>query len=79
MFDFLMSAITALNDNVLWGVPMVVLMLGTGVFLLFVTRGVVFSRFNVVMRYTTKTLFQRQDKSEAGERTVPMRSHATLA
>ena len=27
MFDFFMSAITALNDNVLWGVPMVVLML----------------------------------------------------
>ena len=70
MFDFLMSAITALNDNVLWGVPMVVLMLGTGVFLLFITRGVVFSRFNVVMRYTTKTLFQRQDASEAGEGTI---------
>ena len=47
MFDFLMSAITALNDNVLWGVPMVVLMLGTGVFLLAVTKGAVFTRFNV--------------------------------
>ena len=70
MFDFLMSAITALNDNVLWGVPMVVLMLGTGMFLLFVTRGVVFSRFNVVMRYTTKTLFQHADPSEAGEGTI---------
>ena len=70
MFDFFMSAITALNDNVLWGVPMVVLMLGTGLFLLFIIKGVVFSRFNVVMRYTTKTLFQRQDKSEAGEGTI---------
>ena len=70
MFDFLMSAITALNDNVLWGVPMVVLMLGTGVFLLAVTKGVVFTRFNVVMRYTTKTLFRRADPSEAGEGTI---------
>ena len=70
MFDFFMSAITALNDNVLWGVPMVVLMLGTGLLLLFIIKGVVFSRFNVVMRYTTKTLFQRQDKSEAGEGTI---------
>ena len=39
-------------------------MIGTGVFLLIVTRGVVFARFNVVMRYTTKTLFNRPDKSE---------------
>ena len=70
MFDFFMSAITALNDNVLWGVPMVVLMLGTGVFLLFIIKGVVFSRFNVVMRYTTKTLFQRANPSEAGEGTI---------
>ena len=38
MFESFMSAIAALNTNVLWGVPMVVLMLGTGVFLLFVTR-----------------------------------------
>ena len=70
MFDFLMSAITALNDNVLWGVPMVVLMLGTGAFLFVVTRGVVFTRFNVVMRYTTKTLFRRADPAEAGEGTI---------
>lgn len=70
MFDPFMFAIAALNTNVLWGIPMVVLMLGTGVFLLFVTRGVVFSRFNVVMRYTTKTLFQRRDASEAGEGTI---------
>ena len=62
MFDLLMSVISALNTNVLWGIPMVVLMLGTGVFLLFVIHGVVFTRFNVVMRYTTKTLFQRQDR-----------------
>ena len=64
MFDHFMSILSTLNDNVLWGLPMVVLMIGTGVFLLIVTKGAVFRRFNVVMRYTTKTLFHRPDKSE---------------
>ena len=64
MFDRIMSMLATLNNNVLWGIPMVVLMIGTGVFLLVVTKGVVFARFNVVMRYTTKTLFRRPDKSE---------------
>ncbi len=64
MLDFIMSMIATLNNNVLWGLPMVVLMIGTGIFLLIVTGGVVFRRFNVVMRYTTKTLFHRPDKSE---------------
>ena len=64
MFDIFMSALSTLNNNVLWGIPMVVLMIGTGIFLFFVIKGVVFTRFNVVMRYTTKTLFHRSDKSE---------------
>lgn len=64
MLDQIMSMLAALNNNVLWGIPMVVLMIGTGVFLLIVTKGTVFTRFNVVMRYTTKTLFNRPDKSE---------------
>ena len=64
MLDQIMSMLAALNNNVLWGIPMVVLMIGTGVFLLIVTKGAVFTRFNVVMRYTTKTLFNRPDKSE---------------
>lgn len=67
MLDHIMSALAALNNNVLWGIPMVVLMIGTGVFLLIMTRGVIFTRFNVVMRYTTKTLFRRPSKSELAE------------
>ena len=70
MFDRFMSILAALNTNVLWGVPMVVLMLGTGVFLLIITKGVVFTRFNVVMRYTTMTLFRRGDARDAGEGTI---------
>lgn len=64
MFDYIMSMIAVLNNNVLWGLPMVVLMIGTGVFLLIITKGVIFTRFNVVMRYTTKTLFHRPNKDE---------------
>ena len=41
MFDQFMSLLAALNANVLWGIPMVVLMIGTGAFLLVVTRGVI--------------------------------------
>ena len=67
MFDQIMSVIAALNNNVLWGIPMVVLMIGTGVFLLIITKGAVFTRFNVVMRYTTKTLFHRPSASELEE------------
>ena len=41
MLDQIMSMLAALNNNVLWGIPMVVLMIGTGVFLLIVTKGAV--------------------------------------
>ncbi len=57
-----------LNDHILWGLPMVVLMIGTGLFLTWVTRGMIFRKFSVVMRYTVKSLFQKGDGSrqEAG-------------
>ncbi len=57
-----------LNDNVIWGLPMVILMIGTGIFLVVLTKGVIFTKFHIVMRYTTKTLFKKRDKAaiEAG-------------
>ena len=66
--DAIMHFISSLNDNVIWGLPMVVLMISTGIFLTFVTKGVIFRRFPIVMRYTVKTLFQRTDspQTEAG-------------
>ena len=63
MFEQFMTFLASLNDNVIWGIPMVVLMIGTGLFLLIVTKGVIFRHFGIVMRYTTKTLFQKKDKS----------------
>ncbi len=62
--EAILSFIGELNDNVIWGLPMVILMIGTGVFLTFITGGVIFTKFNVVMRYTTKTLFRKVDKSQ---------------
>ncbi len=53
-----LSLIAKLNDNVIWGLPMIILMIGTGIFLTFLTKGVIFTKFRIVMRYTTKTLFQ---------------------
>lgn len=62
--EAIINFIGKLNDNVIWGLPMVILMIGTGVFLIFVTKGVIFTKFHVVMRYTTKTLFQKRDKAQ---------------
>ncbi len=38
---------------------MVLLLIGTGLFLLFVTRATIFRHFPIVMRYTVKTLFHK--------------------
>ena len=62
--DRILYFIGWLNDNVIWGLPMVILMIGTGLFLTYITKGVIFTKFSVVMRYTTKTLFQKVDKSQ---------------
>lgn len=65
--EAILDFIGKLNDNVIWGLPMVILMIGTGIFLLFLTKGVIFTKFNVVMRYTTKTLFKKRDQSQKEE------------
>lgn len=65
--ESILNFIGNLNDNVVWGLPMVILMIGTGLFLTFLTKGVIFTKFNVVMRYTTKTLFQKVDKTQLEE------------
>ncbi len=65
--DKFMDFIISLNNNVIWGIPMVVLMIGTGIFLTVITKGVVFRRFGTVMRYTLCTLFKKQDKNNLKE------------
>lgn len=68
--ETILNFIGKLNDNIIWGLPMVILMIGTGLFLTFLTRGVIFTKFHIVMRYTTKTLFQKADKSQLEEGTI---------
>ncbi len=55
--DFLFQQIEKFNGSILWGIPMVILMLGTGLYLIIVTKGILFRRFNTVLRHTVKTLF----------------------
>ncbi len=68
--ETILHLIGKINDNVVWGLPMVILMIGTGIFLTFLTKGVIFTKFRIVMRYTTKTLFRKVDKSQVEEGTI---------
>ncbi len=61
-----MEVIKFLNENIFWGVPMLVLMMGCGIYLTIVTRGNVFRRFGVVMRYTLLTIFKRKQVADQG-------------
>lgn len=62
--------ISLLNDKVIWGIPMVVLMIGTGIFLLVLTKGIIFRKFGILMKYTAGTIFKRKKKEERGEGTI---------
>lgn len=59
--DAILDFIRTLNEKIIWGLPMVILMIGTGVFLTILTRGSVFVRFDIVVRNTAKTLFGKAD------------------
>lgn len=63
--DAILDVIGTVDDNIVWGLPMVLLMIGTGIFLTDLTKGVIFTKFHIVMRYTTKTLFRKVDRSSA--------------
>ena len=61
-----MSIITWLNNNIIWDMPMLILMIGTGTYLTFITNGVIFTRFGTVMKYTLRTIFKRYNYQEKG-------------
>ena len=65
--DAILNAISWLNDTLVWGMPMVILMIGTGIFLTVLTKGSMFAKFNIMMRYTAKTLFRKVDKAALDE------------
>ncbi len=68
--EYILSFIRYLNDNVIWGLPMVVLIIGTGILLTLVIKGTIFTKFNVVMRYTAKTILSKTDKSRMRKGTI---------
>jgi len=72
-----MEIVKWLNDTIIWGIPMLVLMLGTGLYLTFKTRAVIFTRFGTVMANTLKTVFRKPKEIEAGTIT-PSRQSARL-
>lgn len=69
-FNKIMELISKLNTNVIWGLPMVIFMIGTGMFLLFLTKGVIFRKFGTVMKYTAGTIFKRKKKDEKEDGTI---------
>jgi len=61
LFDQILALTTAL-DNIMWGIPMIILLLGTGVFLTFKTRGLQFSHFV----HSLKLSFSKEARSAEG-------------
>ena len=62
-----MNFVGYLNDNIVWGLPMIILMIGTGLYLTVITKATMFTKFNIMMRYTARTLFQKVDKAAVDE------------
>ncbi len=61
-FDSFLGLTNYLN-NVMWGIPMIALLLGTGVILTFVTRGLQFTHFV----HSLKLIFSSESRSEKGK------------
>lgn len=62
VFDSFLDLTNYLND-VMWGIPMIALLLGTGVILTFVTRGLQFTHFV----HSLKLIFSREARVEEGK------------
>ncbi|KAA3619283.1 MAG: sodium:alanine symporter family protein [Calditrichaeota bacterium] len=61
-FDWLLDRTTYLND-VMWGTPMIVLLVGTGIFLTIATRGLQFTH----LWHSIKLIFSKESRSETGK------------
>lgn len=62
----MMEIVKWLNDTIIWGIPMLVLMLGTGLYLTVKTKAVIFIRFGTVMANTLATVLRKPKEIEAG-------------
>ncbi len=64
--NIIIQFITFLNEEIIWGMPMVMLLILTGIFLAIKTRFIIFRRFGTVMRYTVGSLFKHKTKTDKG-------------
>ncbi len=62
----LLRSLDWLNKRVIWGPPMIVLMLGTGLVLTVATKGAVFRHFGTVMAGTFGSLFKKRSPTQVG-------------
>ena len=68
--EAILKFVEMLNDRILWGLPMILLMIGTGLFLCVLTGGVIFRRFRVVLRWTAGTLLRSSGEPRLGEGSI---------
>lgn len=73
----LLNFIDFLNSKFIWGVPMIVFMLGTALFLTFVTRGVIFTRFFTVLKLAIKSLFKSKKTADSSGQISPFAAVCT--
>ncbi len=55
-----------INQNILWGAPMLLLIASAGVVLTIATRGVIFLKFHMVLKNTIFSLFKKKKDSRKG-------------
>ena len=60
----MIANINSAINGIVWGIPMLVLLLGAGLFLTLRTGGVQFRRFGYAMKNTIGKVFQKTDKQE---------------
>lgn len=61
-----MQAIKFINQHILWGMPMLLIMIVTGIHLTAATKGMIFRRFGTMIKYTAGTIFDKGKSSSSG-------------
>ncbi len=72
-----MELIHKINNQILWGLPMVALMLGTGIYLTILTGGTIFRKFGIVLRYTLGSLLRRRSSGAQAGAITPFQAVCT--
>ncbi|MBR2070779.1 MAG: sodium:alanine symporter family protein [Clostridia bacterium] len=70
--DQLISIITFINDNILWGIPLIVAILGTGIVMTIRTKGLQVRKFgdsiSSTIVPTVKGIFKKKDKEKSKDK-----------